>query len=211
MVLLTNLYDGFARFLSAIFNPTTIISVVGIIYTGHNVQKQIRISRQPFLIFKLQDVDTRRSNKRIQNVENIGSNTAVNVNVYRCFLDITSKSFWHDKIYSFSTIFLKDKIRRNMYSFADVTLERSLGTFKVGISKKLDLKPISDNYEIFIVQYQDMLGNYYQTLLRPQNGRGDYEKVFPPKKIAPNKRIKNTFIGKTERIALSSFLKQGYE
>ena len=97
-----------------------------------------------------------------------------------------------------------------MYPFAKITLEESLGTIKVDGKKDINLLPLSHSYEIFIVQYQDMLGNYYQTLLRPQNGRGDFEKVVPPRKIRSKNVIKNTFIGHGEEIILPRFLKDGY-
>ncbi|MCT4401893.1 hypothetical protein EFS26_02935 [Leuconostoc suionicum] len=98
-----------------------------------------------------------------------------------------------------------------MYPFAKITLENSLGTIKADELKSVNLLPMSSSYEIFIVQYQDMLGNYYQTLLRTQNGRGDFEKVIPPKLISSKKRLKNTFIGRSEQIKLNKFLKNGYE
>lgn len=143
-------------------------------------------------------------------VENVGVNTAINVNIFRCFLDITQESFWYKHIHEHLPNFIKKKNNKNQYPFATVTLEKSLGTIKADGQKNIGLLPYSSSYEIFIVQYQDMLGNYYQTLMRPQNGRGDFEKVVPPKKIYSRNRIENTFIGHPEKFRMSRFLKNGY-
>ena len=200
--------------ISDILNPATVVSVIAIFVGSRNVTKQIRISRQPLLVFKIQDVENNVNKEdnisKTQIVENVGLNVAVNVNIYRSFLDITRESFWYKNIYRFFPAFFKNRIRKNQYPFAMVTLEKSLGTIKVDGKKDIDLSPLSDRYEIFIVQYQDMLGNYYQTLLRPQNGRGDFEKVVPPRKIRSKNVIKNTFIGHGEEIILPRFLKDGY-
>ena len=197
-----------------ILNPATVVSVIAIFVGSRNVTKQIRISRQPLLVFKIQDVENNVNKEdnisKTQIVENVGLNVAVNVNIYRSFLDNTRESFWYKKIYSLSPVFLKNRVRKNLYPFAKITLEESLGTIKVDGKKDINLLPLSHSYEIFIVQYQDMLGNYYQTLLRPQNGRGDFEKVVPPRKIRSKNVIKNTFIGHGEEIILPRFLKDGY-
>lgn len=107
--------------------------------------------------------------------------------------------------------FIKKKIKISPYQFADLTLEESLGTLKSDEYKSINLLPLSVSYDLFIVQYQDMLGNYYQSLLIPQNGRGDFEKIIPPKKISSKERFKSTFIGQKNRITLTNFLKNGYE
>lgn len=200
--------------ISYILKQTTLVSLIAIYVGSKNVAKQIRISRQPLLVFKIQDAEINNEAKNIdgesQLVENVGVNTAVNVNIFRCFLDITQESFWYKHIHEHLPNFIKKRNNKNQYPFATVTLEKSLGTIKADGQKNIGLLPYSSSYGIFILQYQDMLGNYYQTLMRPQNGRGDFEKVVPPKKICSRNRIENTFIGHTEKFRLSRFLKNGY-
>lgn len=194
---------------------TIIVSVIAIWVASKNVTEQIRISRQPLLIFKIQDTNIRENAediaKKFQLVENVGSNTAVNINIFRSFLDITHESFLYKHMYKNIPNFIKKKIKISPYQFADLTLEESLGTLKSDEYKSINLLPLSVSYDLFIVQYQDMLGNYYQSLLIPQNGRGDFEKIIPPKKISSKERFKSTFIGQTNRITLTNFLKNGYE
>lgn len=45
------------------------------------------------------------------------------------------------------------------------------------------MKPVSDSYEIFIVEYQNIAGETYQTMLKPTPGRGDHEFLYVPKRI----------------------------
>ena len=96
--------------ISDILNPATVVSVIAIFVGSRNVTKQIRISRQPLLVFKIQDVENNVNKEdnisKTQIVENVGLNVAVNVNIYRSFLDNTRESFWYKKIYSLSPVFL---------------------------------------------------------------------------------------------------------
>lgn len=135
-----------------------ILATVTTIFGAYWVAKvQIRQSEKTFLEFVLQDSEH-------QLIWNIGGKVAVNVHVYRCFLDIITGDASNPK-------------------FVKLTLEHSLGTIPAGKEKQIDLLPWSDFYEIFMIEYQNIDGTWYRSFLRPQTGRGDHEILYAPKPI----------------------------
>ena len=103
-----------------------------------------------------------------QYVRNIGTNTAVNVKIYKVFVRDSDA-------YS-----IKGKI---FFTGGDLSLQQSFGTMLTGERRELSLKPDSNSYEIFIVEYQNIAGETYQTMLKPTPGRGDHEFLYVPKRI----------------------------
>lgn len=116
-----------------------------------------------FLEFRLQGTSG------LQFVRNIGTNTAVNVKVYKLLL----------------------------------------GTMMPGEKIEIKLLPVSSSYELFIIEYQNISGHTYQTVLKPQNGRGDHEFLFVPRKIRL-RRHQLEGIFKSKDISLPRYIRKIY-
>lgn len=164
-------------------------TLLGMIVTYRIATKQIRESEKPFIEFSLS-----QSEQPI--IRNIGGRLAINVNIFKVFLDVEKPS----KIYSLSNRFIKklfpDRklkmfnllsmyVKRifPVYRNANLTLEESLGTMPTNREIACSVFPISDALEIFVVQFENINGKSYQTVLKPTNGRGDFEKLYPPRRI----------------------------
>lgn len=140
---------------------------------------QLVSGEKAFLEFHLQGTSG------LQFVRNIGTNTAVNVKVYTLFLD---------------DVPLKK---------GTITLKYSLGTMMPDEKIKIKLVPVSDSYEIFIIEYQNISGETYQTILKPQNGRGDHEFLYVPRKIRC-KRHRLEGIFENKKISLPRYIRKIY-
>lgn len=148
-------WDYTLSFDSVLSILATVITVMGAYWVA---KIQIRQSEKPFLEFVVQE------SKENQLIRNIGGKVAINIHVYRCFLDIVTGDASKPK-------------------FVKLTLEHSLGTIPAGEQKAIDLLPWSDFYEIFMIEYQNIDGTRYRSFLRPQTGRGDHEILYAPKPI----------------------------
>lgn len=158
-------------------------------FTGYKYNKlQLISNEKAFLEFCLQETSD------LQFVRNIGINTAVNVKVYKVFLNINC---------------VKKIFGKNYYKRGTVSLEQSLGTIMAGKKKKIKLVPESQSYEIFIIEYQNISGETYQTILKPQNGRGDHEFLYIPRKIR-SRRQQLEGIFKSKEISLPRYIRKIY-
>lgn len=140
---------------------------------------QLVSGEKAFLEFRLQGTSG------LQFVRNIGTNTAVNVKVYKLLLGNSS---------------LKK---------GTITLKHSLGTMVPDEKIEIKLLPVSSSYELFIIEYQNISGHTYQTVLKPQNGRGDYEFLFVPRKIRL-RRHQLEEIFKSKDISLPRYIRKIY-
>lgn len=152
------------------------------------IKLQLVSGEKAFLEFRLQGT------LDVQFVRNIGINTAVNVKLYKVFLDTSHVTKLFGKYY---------------YKRGTVSLEESLGTIMAGKKKKIELVPESQSYEIFIIEYQNISGETYQTILKPQNGRGDHEVLFVPRKIRL-RRHQLEGIFKSKEISLPRYIRKIY-
>ncbi len=56
-------------------------------------------------------------------------------------------------------------------------------------------------YELFIIEYQNIAGETYQSILKPSNGKGEHEVLYVPKKIWRNKnKLEGIFFDETRKL-----------
>lgn len=187
-------------------------TLLGMLATYWVSTKQIRASEKPFIEFNL-------SQNEQPIIRNVGGRSAINVNVFKIFLDIEHTS----KIYSCSNRFvIKAFHNRNLkvfnifskyikrilpvYHYANVTLEKSFGTLQPNKEKSCSIFPVSDSLEIFVVQFENINGIKYQTVLKPTNGRGDFEKLYPPKRICRKFEGPQLLTNEGKKIRISRYL-----
>lgn len=173
-------WDSTLSFDSVLSVIATILTVTGAYWVA---KVQIRQSEKPFLEFSIQSTNR-------QKIRNIGGKVAINVHVYRAFLVITDG--------------------RKKPEFVDITLEHSLGTIKVSEEKCIDLLPASQSYEVFIIEYQNINGIRYRSVLRPQTGRGDHETLYIPKPIRFFSRKWNLAPRETIQIKMTRQIRDAY-
>lgn len=164
---------------------TTIVMGILTILTAYLFVKiQILSNEKVFVEFKLQET------KQKQIVRNISNKAAVNVKVYRVFLDTNTSK------------------KRDPYKTANITLEYALGSILSGEKREIKLLPISDSYEIFVIEYQNISGETYQSITKPQSGRGDHEFLYVPRKIY-GKHLDG--ILKKENVTLPRYMVKAYD
>lgn len=198
-------FDGLLGFLGA---------VIGVFITYIVATKQIRASEKPFVEYSV-------ASKKIRN---IGAKSAINVNIFKIFLDINKRSKLHDIIFGIiDKCFPRHRLKMYgfvnrvidpifpAYKYADITLEKSVGTLLPNEEKNCALLPLSHAQELFLVQFENINGEAYQTILTPTNGRGDFEKFYPPKRIFFKLNTRKIWGPNGKHIKLSKRLLKAYK
>ena len=75
--------------------------------------------------------------------------------------------------------------------------------------KNIKLLP-HGNYEIFVIEYNNIIGETYQTFLKPGTGRGDHEFLYGPRKI-PKCKKKLDGIFEPKDIILPRYMRNIFE
>ncbi|ENZ5734922.1 hypothetical protein ABHA52_13535 [Enterococcus faecium] len=164
---------------------TIALSIASIITAYLYVRIQILANEKVFLEFQTNGLN------KPQFVRNISNKAAVNTKVYRIILDITKMS------------------KRSKYKHANISLKYSLGTIMPNEKKNIKLLP-HGNYEIFVIEYNNIIGETYQTFLKPGTGRGDHEFLYGPRKI-PKCKKKLDGIFEPKDIILPRYMRNIFE